>query len=83
MKWHRPPSPARPSGPWPRGARSRAVTYDDAAAYYAGQVVTYLGGTYIRRSTVPQGTAEPRQAMDAPIRDADRFESAKVHTPAT
>ena len=41
--------------------RTQAVPWDDTATYYADQVVTYLGGTYILDgATVPAGTKPTR-----------------------
>jgi len=76
-------SPVVPGAPkWTLSARgrSRPVEFDDATTYYADQVVTYLGGTYILdAATVPQGTKPTRDArwtrLSETLTDA---ESAKV-----
>ena len=62
--------------------RSRAVAYDDAATYYADQVVTYLGGTYILDApTVPQGTKPNRDKRWTRLSETlTDSESAKVNT---
>ncbi|MBL9002899.1 MAG: hypothetical protein JNJ46_01565 [Myxococcales bacterium] len=62
--------------------RSRAVAYDDAATYFADQVVTYLGGTYILDApTVPQGTKPSRDKRWTRLSETlTDSESAKVHT---
>lgn len=58
-----PQVPAQPK--WILSARGRTTPseYDDRATYYADQVVTYLGGTWILDApTVPIGTAPNRDS---------------------